>query len=83
MIDVLLTCIIQCNFLSDPETRGAKTAACKAISDYDKGRVPQQTIDSISRAAQVDWTRTTAYEWEVIAREEAKIKLVSQIIQPR
>lgn len=84
MIDALLMCVIQCNtYLSDPATQGARTAACMAVSDYDKGNVHQQTIDSISRAAQADWTKTTAYEWEIIAREEAKIKMISQIIQPR
>ena len=84
MIDVLLTCIVQCStYLSDPATQGARTAACMAVSDYDKGMVPQQTIDSISRAAQADWTKTTAYEWEIIAKEEAKIKMISEIIQPR
>lgn len=84
MIDVLLTCVIQCNsYLSTPATQGARTAACMAVSDYDKGMVPQQTIDSISRAAVADWTKTTAYEWEIIAKEEAKIKMISEIIQPR
>jgi hypothetical protein len=84
MIDAVLACVIQCNtFYSDPATYGARTAACMAASDFDKGMVPQQTIDSISRAAQADWTRISAYEWEIIGREENKIKLVQEIIQPR
>jgi hypothetical protein len=84
MIDALLMCVIQCNtYLSDPTTYGARNAACMAVSDFDKGMVHQQTIDSISRSAQIDWTRITAYEWEIIAREEAKIKMIEKIIQPR
>ena len=84
MIDAVLACVIQCNgFYSTPATQGARTAACMAISDFDKGMIHQQTIDSISRAAQADWTKTTAYEWEIIGREEARINKVQEIIEPR
>ena len=76
MIDaVVLSCVMNFgNFYSEPASRGARTAACLAVHDYVNNRVLKETVDYISLSAQYDWKKTTAYEWEIIGREEARLK---------
>lgn len=77
MIDAVVAMMIQCgSFYSEPTTRGAKTAACIAANDFNTGRITQGLINYISMSAQLDWTTMNAYGWEVIAREEARLKTI-------
>jgi len=76
MIDaVVLSCAINFGgFYSEPASRGARTAACLAAHDFIENRVLKETVSFISLSAQQDWTKISAYEWEIIGREEARLK---------